>query len=102
MVVRNAARRGNTKVNLKAKNGKRDRRSAEKAVTKVLPFAEVLEAADHLTEDEQQELVAIVQRRLADSARKRLVAAVEETRREFAAGRCKPVTPDELMREIRK
>jgi ribosomal protein S4 len=68
----------------------------------VLPFREVLEAADRLSEDEQEELIAILHRRLAQAARQRLAAEVQEARQEFAEGRCSPVTPDELMREILK
>jgi hypothetical protein len=65
-----------------------------------MPFGEVLEAADHLSPDEQQQLIDILNRRLAEAARKRLAAEVEEARQEFAQGRCVPATPDELMREI--
>lgn len=68
----------------------------------VWPFGEVLEAADQLSREEQEELIAILHRRLAQAARQRLVAEVQEARQEFAEGRCSPVTPDELMREIRK
>jgi len=71
-------------------------------VTQALPFGEVLEAADHLSHDEQEELIAILHRRLAHSTRQRLVADVQEARQEFAEGRCSPATPDELMREILK
>jgi hypothetical protein len=71
-------------------------------MTHVMPFGEVLEAADHLSHDEQQELIAILNRRLAVAARKRLAAEVQEARQEFAQGRCLPATPDQLMREIMK
>jgi hypothetical protein len=63
-------------------------------------FGDVLEAADHLSLEEQQELIAILQRRLAEAGRQRLIAEVQEARQQFAAGQCRPVTPDELMREI--
>ena len=68
----------------------------------MLPFAEVVDAADRLSEDEQEELVAIIRRRLRERARNRLVADAHEALQEFEAGRCKPVTPDELMREALK
>jgi hypothetical protein len=68
----------------------------------VLPFGEVLEAADHLSPEEQEELIAILHRRLAQAARQRLAADIREARQEFAAGRCSPATPEELMREILK
>jgi hypothetical protein len=71
-------------------------------MTHNLQFAEVVEAADHLSLDEQQELIAIVYRRLAQAARQRLAGEIQEARREFAEGRCVPATADELMREISK
>jgi hypothetical protein len=71
-------------------------------MNQVLPFGEVLEAADHLSPDEQEELIAILQRRLAQAARQRLMGEIQEARQEFAEGRCLPATPDELMREIMK
>jgi hypothetical protein len=69
-------------------------------MTAAMPFGEVLEAADQLSTDEQQELIAILNRRLAQVGRQRIVADVQESRQEFAEGRCHPATPDELMREI--
>ena len=71
-------------------------------MTQVLPFGDVLEAAEHLSHDEQEQLIAILHRRLTQAARQRLVAEVQETRQEFAEGRCSPATPGELMREIMK
>jgi hypothetical protein len=71
-------------------------------MAQVLPFGEVLEAADQLSPDEQEELIAILHRRLAQIARQRLAADIQEARQEFAEGRCSPVTPDELVREIVK
>jgi hypothetical protein len=64
------------------------------------PFAEVLEAVDQLSWDEQETLVAIVQRRMAERGRQRLAAEVQEARREFAQGLCRPSSVDELMNEI--
>ena len=71
-------------------------------MTHVLPFGEVLEAADRLSHDEQKQLVAILHRRLAEAARRRLVAEAQEASLEFAEGRCTPTTPEDLMREILK
>ncbi len=69
-------------------------------MTHVLQFGEVLEAADHLSHDEQEELIGILHRRLAQATRQRLVAEIKESRKEFAEGRCLPTTPSKLMREI--
>ncbi len=71
-------------------------------MTQAPAFAEVLEAADHLSQDEQEELIAILRRRLAQAERQRIIADVQEARRDFAAGRCSPATPEEIMREIMK
>lgn len=83
------------------------RKNSQAVVTKRRPrsprpktFAEVVEAADQLSEDEQEELIAILRRRLIDAGRKRIIADVQQSRREFKAGLCRPVTPAELMREI--
>jgi len=65
-----------------------------------LQFGDVLEAANQLSHDEQEELIDILHRRLALASRQRLVAEIKESRQEFADGRCLPATPSELMREI--
>jgi len=65
-----------------------------------LPFGEVLEAADHLSQEEQEELIAILHRRLVQAARQRLAAEIQEPRQEFAKGQCQPASADDLMREI--
>ncbi|MGE0827048.1 MAG: hypothetical protein AB7G75_25650 [Candidatus Binatia bacterium] len=66
----------------------------------LIPFGEVLEAIDQLSLDEQETLLDIVQRRVAERGRKLLAAEIQEARREFAAGGCHPATADELMEEI--
>jgi hypothetical protein len=69
-------------------------------MAQALPFADVLDAADQLTPDEQETLVEILRRRLAAEGRKRVVADVQEARREFAGGRCVTTNVDDLLREI--
>jgi hypothetical protein len=76
--------------------------SQEIVMSQTMPFAKVVEAADNLSVDEQEELIAILHRRLAQVARQRLAAEIQEARQEFADGRCTPATADELMREILK
>lgn len=62
-------------------------------------FADVLDAAEQLDADSQAELVAVLSRRLAERGRERVVSAVAQARREFAAGQCQPMTAAELVRE---
>jgi hypothetical protein len=71
-------------------------------MTRILPFGEVLEAADQLSREEQEELIAVLHRRLAQAARQRLATEIQEARQEFAAGRCLPATPQDLLHEILK
>ena len=69
-------------------------------MTQGMPFGEVLEAADQLSPEDQQGAHRHLAPPLGSSGRQRLAADVQEARQEFAAGRCRPATPDELMREI--
>jgi hypothetical protein len=64
-----------------------------------LAFADALEAVERLDVDAQAELVAILSRRLAERGRERVIEAVAESRREFAAGLCQPMTAAELVCE---
>jgi hypothetical protein len=68
----------------------------------VMPFGEVLEAADKLSAEEQKELVDVLHRRLVQAARDRVAADIQESRQEFASGQCSPTTADSLMSEILK
>ena len=64
-------------------------------------FHAVVEAADGLSVDEQEALLAVVRRRLADRRRAELAEDVQEGRREFKRGALRPTTPDKIMKEIR-
>ncbi len=65
-----------------------------------ISFADVLEAVDHLSNEDQEALVEIVRRRISELGRKRVAAEAQEARREFAEGHCRLTTPGELMDEI--
>lgn len=67
----------------------------------VKTLGQVLESADKLPLDEQEALVSILQRRLAEQRREELVAAVRESRREYRAGRSRPVCAAEIAKRIR-
>ena len=64
-------------------------------------FDDALDAAERLDPDAQAELVAVLNRRLAERGRERLAVVVAQARREFAAGQCEPMTAAELVREAR-
>ena len=63
-------------------------------------FADVLEAADSLSLDEQQTLLEVLRRRVTERARKAVIHDIEEARREFAAGQCRSASVEELMSEV--
>jgi hypothetical protein len=63
-------------------------------------FGRVLEAVEQLTPEEQEDLAAIVQRRLIERRRQQILQDASDARQEFAELRCSPATVDELMDEI--
>lgn len=63
-------------------------------------FNDILEAVEELNFDQQETLVGILRRRLAERRRAELVRNVQEASEEYRRGECRPTTPDELMREI--
>ena len=63
-------------------------------------FAEILERADELPLEDQENLIRILQNRLRDKRRAERVRDVQEAQQEFVQGKCKPVTPEQLMEEI--
>jgi hypothetical protein len=63
-------------------------------------FADILEAAEHLSLEERENLIQILQNRLRERKRADLIQDVREAEEEFARGKCKPITPEQLMKEI--
>ncbi|WP_437226319.1 hypothetical protein SH661x_004522 [Planctomicrobium sp. SH661] len=62
---------------------------------------DVLDAAEQLDLDAQAELVAVLNRRIAERGRKRATDTIAQARQEFTAGECRPMTPSEILREAR-
>jgi hypothetical protein len=63
-------------------------------------FSEVLEAVENLPIDEKEMLIDILQNRLIENRRRVLKSEIEESKREFESGLCKPATADEIMQEV--
>ncbi|SFI39569.1 hypothetical protein SAMN05421753_108205 [Planctomicrobium piriforme] len=64
-------------------------------------LADVLDAAEQLDADSQAELVAVLNRRLAERGRERVAATVQQARQEFVAGQCQPMSAAEILDEAR-
>lgn len=63
-------------------------------------FSDVLETIEDFSIDEKETLVDILQHRLQEAKRQRIVSSVEESRREFEKGNLKPTSVDDIMKEI--
>jgi hypothetical protein len=61
---------------------------------------EVLEAAEGLPLEDQENLAEILHRRVVERRREELVREVREARQEYEEGGCHAVTPDDLLSEI--
>ena len=66
----------------------------------VAHFEKVLDSADRLSLEEQEELVQILQKRIIEFRRDELSKEIKAADREFKRGKIQKATPDELMKEI--
>lgn len=64
-------------------------------------FSELVDAADKLSVDEQETLVEILRRRIAQRNRDALARDVAEARAEFRAGRARAASASDIMDEVR-
>ena len=63
-------------------------------------YGQVLDSIDALSEDQQESLLDIVRKRLAERRRAALIKSVGEARKEFKSGKLRPTTSAEIMRKI--
>jgi len=64
-------------------------------------FAQTLDVIESLPVDEQEDVLQVLQRRLAEHRRAELVATAKQSRKEFAAGKCKPASVAAIMRQVK-
>lgn len=69
-------------------------------VTKMTKFSEIVDAADNLSVDEQEGLVEILRRRIAQRNRMTLTQEVSEARAEFLSGNTPAISVRDLMDEV--
>ena len=65
-----------------------------------ITFETILDAADQLPLEDQENLIDILQKRLRDHRRAELVQEVQQAQQEFAQGQCKIATPQQIIEEI--
>ena len=63
-------------------------------------YGQELDSIEALPEDQQESLLDIVRKRLAERRRAALVKSVGEARKEFKSGKLRPATSSEIMRKI--
>jgi len=64
-----------------------------------MTFSDVLDAAGGLSAEEQETLLEILRRRLAERRRAQVVREVADARAEFAEGHARPASVSEIMDE---
>ena len=65
-----------------------------------MTFDQIVGLADALSLPQKESLLEILSRRLVEQRRTALRKDIREANREFKAGKCRAVTPAELMREL--
>jgi DNA-binding TFAR19-related protein (PDSD5 family) len=63
-------------------------------------FDDALQVIEQLSIEEQEDLIDIVRRRVAEVNRQRLIDRVREAEQEYKDGKYSPATVEEIMREI--
>lgn len=63
-------------------------------------YGQVVDSIEALPEEQQESLLELIQRRLAERRREALAASVQEARKEFKTGKIRPATPAEIMRKV--
>lgn len=65
-----------------------------------ITFQEALDAVESLPNEQQQDLLDVVRRRLVDSKRDVMAQVVREAREDYARGRVKRGTIDDLLGDV--
>lgn len=63
-------------------------------------YGQVIDSIEALPDEQQESLVELLRRRLAERRRDALVKSVQEARKEFKSGKCRPAAPAEIMRKV--
>lgn len=63
-------------------------------------YGQVLDSIEALPDEQQESLVDIVRKRLAERRRAALIKSVGEARKEFKSGKLRPASPAEIMRKV--
>ena len=79
-----------------------EKTSARDYDVEIKGYAAALDSADRLSLEEQEQLAATLQRRVAERRRAEIVAAVKDARADFAGGKEKPASPATIFQKLVK
>lgn len=65
-----------------------------------ISFHQVLDNTEQLSVEEQETLIDILQKRIADKRRDEIVQEIQHARQEHIEGKTTPVSPNDLVKEI--
>ena len=65
-----------------------------------ISFHEVLDAVEQLPIDEQESLIDLLRRRIAEYRRQEIAALVSSAQEEYRNGKLTPESPDDIMQSI--
>lgn len=65
-----------------------------------MSFGDLLEAVAQLSREDQEALMEVLNRRLAEQRREEIAREIQAAVQEFESGKCQEVTPEELITEI--
>lgn len=63
-------------------------------------YGQVLDSFEALPEADQESLLSVIEKRMAERRRAALVKCVQEARTEFKAGKCRPASAADIMRRV--
>jgi transcriptional regulator CtsR len=63
-------------------------------------YGQVIDSIEALPDEQQESLLELFQKRLAERRRQALIKSVQEARKEFKAGKLRPTSPAEIMRKV--
>jgi hypothetical protein len=69
-------------------------------VSKTIQFNQILEMIDHLSVDEQDDLINIVQHRQIEKRREEIANNINQARQEYQEGKVFRGTVDEIIAEL--
>ncbi len=66
----------------------------------VISFHEILDAVERLPLDDQESLIDLIRRRIAEYRRQEIATQVSSAREEYKSGKLTPESPDDIMQSI--